>query len=1076
MATVLTAHGKNLPRKTFVPSPTGGLEKKQSAPQIAAWHHKAVDLSPDVETLAGQLADIAANPRCAVVMDDTLIDGKDGRRLYHPQTSPTGIVTPATVKEGHNPVAVLDIDKCPLPFNLEADNPVAAIEHIAAMAGLGDASYVWQISASSVAQILTPCISVRLWVPVSEAITPSQNKLFAASINERVGGAALCDLAQSNKGQIVFTAGPEIRGNGINPFAQMIGFIHGAKPVLQWTTPVVQTKARTYDGTQGTVTAPKSFDDAVSRIGAASLHGAVNIAAWVGVRAGMSTESIITAIHIHCATVTEWGGRDAGYINAETTGSAISRSCQGARARLAVSATPVELPIYRQTEKPEAISLFMARKRLPNELLTAMRQGGFHLHVGPPGLGKSFAISSLPVPKGNLIGWISQGEQITIATPTIELASQLAKDINTTHGRPVALVLRGRTQVNPSTGLPMCKRAELVASLIKAGMPSAISKAVCGTEFTPANERCPHTSGCPWVKQKQAMSYHAIHIIPHETLFNGHSTAWRTADTLIVDESPLSTAVTAWHPSVDSEQFSTLMAAIPIGYDAAPWPVLCHALTQGANPSEFVGAMATAQAFVALAKMKETPLGGIHAGMSDVAIQMALMSVAAPRYPAGWQGACRAAARVMAGESVNEIYLGADGKLRGAWRRPPKINARATIGLDGTAVPMLWQALMGSEPVLMGAPILQADINVDVVQDTRESFAKSAWWTPGTDATPTTDAVPGKPQNRAIGRLLFEAGQIGAGCAIIGQQSLVTGLPEGIPQAHFNALRGLNRLESATGLVVAGRIEPQATAIEAVARALWPSESLTLTGRWQRQRAAIELVGGGTEWVELDGHEDVRVSAVLSAMRDAELSQAIARIRPLKSGPRRKVVVLGRVPCGYRVTIAKDVVPPAAVLRFFGGTLQADVLPLGKKVLEACGFNPEACREVVAFAENYGGLSLNRISIKQESPLISGYRVAGSRGKPSRVFLLNGRTQAIEALSKIHGGRPCEWLQAADEKPAAVTMAATTPAPTCQATTAPSRRTLTWRKSSRYPRERVGGVCPPPPPSDGRRWLIGGDG
>jgi hypothetical protein len=103
--------------------------------------------------------------------------------------------------------------------------------------------------------------------------------------------------------------------------------------------------------------------------------------------------------------------------------------------------------------------------------------------------------------------------------------------------------------------------------------------------------------------------------------------------------------------------------------------------------------------------------------------------------------------------------------------------------------------------------------------------------------------------------------------------------PASVKLAHFGGLRGLNTLEDCDWLVQIGRNQPPPYAVEAVARAWWPSARLTLTGAYIKQQRTLTAKTGDGALVWIDTHADPRCREVLEAMREQESLQALDRLR-----------------------------------------------------------------------------------------------------------------------------------------------------------------------------------------------------
>ena len=133
-------------------------------------------------------------------------------------------------------------------------------------------------------------------------------------------------------------------------------------------------------------------------------------------------------------------------------------------------------------------------------------------------------------------------------------------------------------------------------------------------------------------------------------------------------------------------------------------------------------------------------------------------------------------------------------------------------------------------------------------------------------------------------------------------EALIDDLPPHVATAHFGALRGLNSFEHCETVVVMGREQPSAQAIEALTRPFCADDPapflpvgeyvLQTRGRRMRDPEAFNLI-------EVQVHFDARCQAVLEQIREAEMVQAIDRVRPVFN--RRKIFVLNNLPLDLTV-------------------------------------------------------------------------------------------------------------------------------------------------------------------------------
>lgn len=140
------------------------------------------------------------------------------------------------------------------------------------------------------------------------------------------------------------------------------------------------------------------------------------------------------------------------------------------------------------------------------------------------------------------------------------------------------------------------------------------------------------------------------------------------------------------------------------------------------------------------------------------------------------------------------------------------------------------------------------------------------------------------------------------------------GLCNGATVIHFGNLRGLNEYSGYENVIILGREQPPANAIEDIARGLWWDErevplsfleekrggNKPLMNEWRGYRAANE----GNKSVSVQVYPDHRIQLLLEQIRECESVQAIDRLRllrPNKEGKDRKVFILSSVPLDVTV-------------------------------------------------------------------------------------------------------------------------------------------------------------------------------
>lgn len=125
--------------------------------------------------------------------------------------------------------------------------------------------------------------------------------------------------------------------------------------------------------------------------------------------------------------------------------------------------------------------------------------------------------------------------------------------------------------------------------------------------------------------------------------------------------------------------------------------------------------------------------------------------------------------------------------------------------------------------------------------------------------------------------------------------------------AHQGALRGKDGWKAAAGSVIVGRIEPSPAEVERLARAVFYKDATPLArlkpdekGRTQlpKRDVVITAKDGRSATVAVSFHPDERADRILRQVREAELSQALARVRPIHRGADNPctIIVLTNVP------------------------------------------------------------------------------------------------------------------------------------------------------------------------------------
>lgn len=204
--------------------------------------------------------------------------------------------------------------------------------------------------------------------------------------------------------------------------------------------------------------------------------------------------------------------------------------------------------------------------------------------------------------------------------------------------------------------------------------------------------------------------------------------------------------------------------------------------------------------------------------------------------------------------------------------------------LDGTASAKRAARLFGA----LGHIHAPIERNAEVIQVTGKEFSRQSITGKRANGLPLSaqrmdEATRLREQIGAYLRTLapkaiFVAASMGAKEALQADGALNRMLA-----GHFGALRGLNTWEHCETAVVIGRDQPSAQEVEKLARC-WAAddpEPLVSMGTYVQQSRCRRMRDGSASWEVVWVHPDPRCQEILEAIREAEIVQAIDRVRPV---------------------------------------------------------------------------------------------------------------------------------------------------------------------------------------------------
>lgn len=227
--------------------------------------------------------------------------------------------------------------------------------------------------------------------------------------------------------------------------------------------------------------------------------------------------------------------------------------------------------------------------------------------------------------------------------------------------------------------------------------------------------------------------------------------------------------------------------------------------------------------------------------------------------------------------------------LSAAFREAP------VLMLDATARAETAQLLIAG-PLAHHATIF-AHENVLIEQDPDWSGAKAKFFDYGK-----------ANGNIARVRRFAEVQAMTSSTVVIGNMDIIAtlNLPAHIKTAHFNALRGLNDFAEAETLVIIGRPLPHAGSLERMVAAMWGTPCngiINYKGKvWRRVLHDGQVMEAETKAAT---HEDPRAELLLSLIRDAEVAQAVGRLRAVNRVEPVRCILLSDAVVDYPVQLVK---------------------------------------------------------------------------------------------------------------------------------------------------------------------------
>jgi len=701
-----------------------------------------------------------------------------------------------------------------------------------------------------------------------------------------------------------------------------------------------------------------------------------------------------------------------------------------------------------------------------------------HLVLATPGLGKTRSVVGL-------IEALPAETVILVFQPTLKKADEFARDMAAS-SRPVHL-FRGRgAPMREGSSERMCRRHAAAAELATKGYP--VKSILCGSSEPAKGAICPHAAGCPYLAQGKALKEHVgggVFILTHASLTQLPDLA--APHLVIIDEDPsagLPQAITvqvealgmaaewATHlPDDDDEpkprksQHDCACEVPDEMDDATPDSVLdlLDRLRDGLAcpaPLQEIATDITVSEIEAALKMlrglERKLRGGLKPGLPDQALREHLAVTALPEMQSLQVvlSAILVEVRLFVSGAIdrpefNGISLrkDANGELRSitAHRlaRPAIKQAVPMIVLDGTADPVLMARALRRRIVVSKIDLQRQG---EVVQCIGRGFS-SASLVPNTGYNVSTKMLAEREQlwQELDTVLRREVAAAPEGVLVVSTLAVEDEarrlrccddlLGSALAWTHFGAVRGINAFTNRQTIVLIGRKQPPASAVEAIARAYFVFDARPFDlgdAGYDVRRRTLQDKMGRTYSVATQVHLDARINRILWQMREAEVIQALDRVRAVRF-PRR-VLLLNALDLrrmdddpahpGFGVPADRCMSWPEirngsnraeAVLDASGG-----FLPVAPKILAHIA--PEIFSSIEAAKKWLQRTDLSEaLAYHEEYLTYLQVRPAGQRGKPWPLIVDRrrqaSRSAARTAFEAMVGIEMAVWQEAGDRHP-----------------------------------------------------------
>lgn len=506
-----------------------------------------------------------------------------------------------------------------------------------------------------------------------------------------------------------------------------------------------------------------------------------------------------------------------------------------------------------------------------------------------------------------------------VLVPTVAKAAEEQQEfmaIAARRGRytPNALVLRGRSAPVPGAAgfeaPKMCARADLAEEVARRGLP--VGRVLCRREpqggGDEASALCPFFAGCPYEDQADRLRRMERGIV-----FLSHAYAVTGApgprpDVIVIDESIVNLATWVAWEEAEAVAEGPDDADVPVAVYREVGPLIAAAFRHPANLRRLRHLVSREELEAARHELRQAtrPLRAeLRPDMADAELGRALQALPRDRSAT----LARLLDALLAEfDSDGDVFRRVWSDIKPAGRGGPrrriffgglqdlKLHPDANLLLlDGTGDVDLNRRLFGDDLVHEHVPVPR---DARVIQCRTRLFSRQSLTGCDSFGQPMSarkreEAARLREEVRALSRHL-------PGPVFIATYKRVAdllreeGLPEDVHVGHFGALRGMNTWKDCRTVILLGREQPSHHAMEAAVRPwLRADEPPLVTGGYREEVRYVRLRDGGVQAMMVEVHPDPRVQRYLEQVREAELVQAIDRVRAIFNP--RTIVILTKV-------------------------------------------------------------------------------------------------------------------------------------------------------------------------------------